>query len=168
MNAGFDVAAIDHRDAAVAQQIHAVLLPAYAQEARLLQAGDFPPLQRTVADIQAEDVFYLGASRGQTLLGALALGRDDEPDQLLITTLVVHPAHQRQGVAQALMAAVLRRGAGMVFAVSTGAANAPALALYRALGFVVYRHGTVGPDALALVKLRRPADAATEPLPEMP
>lgn len=167
MNTGFEIAPIDHRSARVAQQIHAVLLPAYAQEARLLQAADFPPLQRTVADIQAEEGFYLGALRGQTLLGALAIGRDDEPGQLLVATLVVHPAQQRQGVARALMTAMLQRGAGMAFAVSTGAANTPALALYHALGFVAYRHGTVGPDALALVKLRRPADATTEPPLEM-
>lgn len=161
MHAAFTIAPLDHRNAAVAQQIHTVLVPAYAQEARLLQAGDFPPLRRCVADIQAEEGFYLGAQRGDTLLGALALGPDDEPGQLLITTLVVHPDHQRQGVARALMADVLRRGAGAAFAVSTGADNAPALALYQGLGFTVYRHGSIGPDALALVKLRRPADTAT-------
>jgi ribosomal protein S18 acetylase RimI-like enzyme len=156
---GFEIVLLDHRDAAVAHHIHAVLLPAYAQEARLLQAQDFPPMQRSAEDIQADDAIYLGAQRNGTLLGAVALARDGEPGQLLITTLVVHPAHQRQGVARALMTALLARGAGMAFGVATGARNAPALALYQALGFEIYRHGTVGPDALPLVKLRRPATA---------
>lgn len=155
-DAGFEIAVLDHRDAGIAQRIHAVLLPAYAQEARLLQAHDFPPMQRQPEDIQADDAVYLGALRAGALLGTVALARDDEPGQLLITTLVVDPAHQRQGVARALMAALLQRGAGMAFSVATGAKNAPALALYHALGFEVYRHGTMGPEALPLVKLRRP------------
>ena len=35
---------------ATAARIHAVLLPAYAQEAQLLGARDFPPLRRSAAD----------------------------------------------------------------------------------------------------------------------
>ena len=46
----------------------------------------------------------------------------------------------------------------MVYAVATGAENAPALALYRELGFVAYRQGSIGVGQLALVKLRRAAD----------
>lgn len=156
---------LNHRDAATAARIHAVLLPAYAQEAQLLGARDFPPMRRSAADIQAEEAFYLGALDGDSLLGALALGPDEEPGQLLIGTLVVHPAQQRRGVARALLAEMLRQGAGTAFAVATGADNLPALALYRGAGFVVYRHGTVGPEAMPLVKLRRPADAAPQ-IPE--
>jgi len=45
----------------------------------------------------------------------------------------------------------------MVFSVSTGAINSPALALYREFGFVVYRRGAIGLEALELVKLRNSA-----------
>ena len=72
---------------------------------------------------------------------------------------MVHPSAQRQGIARALMQDALRRGAGMVYAVATGAANAPALALYRELGFVAYRQGSMGTAQLALLKLRRDATA---------
>jgi ribosomal protein S18 acetylase RimI-like enzyme len=91
------------------------------------------------------------------LLGALSLGPDDEPDQINIGSLVVHPQHQRQGIGRSLLAAALRQGEGKVFSVSTGARNTPALNLYREFGFVVYRHGTIGPEALELVKLRASA-----------
>jgi len=149
-----------HQDPAVAEQIHAVLLPAYAQEGRLLGAQHFPPMQRTAADIANGREFFLGAWLGKQLVGALSVGADDEPEQICIQTLVVHPDHQRQGVARALMHEVLSRSEGLVLAVATGAANLPALALYRGFGFSIYRHGVVGEDDLALVKLRRPASPA--------
>ena len=148
-----------HRELPVAQKIHAVLLLAHAQEARVLQVTDFVPMARTPEDIQASDGYFLGALRGETLLGCLGLGPDDEPGQISIASLVVHPAHQRRGIARALMAEALRRGAGLVLSVATGAKNTPALALYRGLGFVEYRRGTLGPQALEIVKLRCAAPA---------
>lgn len=150
---------LDHRQRAVAEQIQAVMRPAYAQEATLLQVHRFAPLDTTVDDLMRSVEFHLGAWSGEALLGVVSVGPDDEPDQLRIGMLVVHPAAQRQGIARALMQDALLRGAGMVFAVATGSANTPALALYRELGFVVYRHGSMGVEELALVKLRRAATA---------
>ena len=166
--AGFLIQPLDHRQRAVAEQIHAVMRPAYAQEAQLLQVQQklqhFPPLETTVEDVQRSVEFHLGAWSGDSLQGVVSVGPDDEPDQLCIGMLVVHHLAQRQGIARALMQDALRRGAGMVYAVATGAANAPALALYRELGFVAYRQGSMGTAhmgsaQLALVKLRRDATA---------
>jgi hypothetical protein len=42
----------------------------------------------------------------------------------------------------------------MVFSVTTAAKNGPALALYHGLGFSEYRRGTLGPEAIEMVKLR--------------
>ncbi len=151
-----------HHELPVAQKIHAVLLLAHAQEARLLQVNDVVPMARTPEDLQSSGDYFLGALLGDSLLGCIGLGPDDEPGQISIAALVVHPDHQRQGVARALMAEALRRGAGLVLSVATGAKNAPALALYRGLGFVEYRRGTLGPQALEIVKLRRAAPAAAD------
>ena len=149
------VVPLDHRDIAVARQIHAVLMLAYAQEARLLRAEHFAPLDQTPEDVQASNAYFLGAVLDRVVVGALSFEPDEEPGQVLIASLVVHPEHQRRGIARALMVALLRMGEPEVFAVATGANNAPALALYRSLGFEQYRLGTVGPEALPLVKLRR-------------
>ena len=150
---------LEHRQRAVAEQIHAVMRLAYAQEAALLQVQHFAPLDTTVDDVQRSVEFHLGAWSGDTLQGVVSVGPDDEPDQLCIGMLVVHPSAQRQGIARALMQEALQRGAGMVYTVATGAANAPALALYAELGFVAYRHGSIGIEQLDLVKLRRAAAA---------
>ncbi len=151
------IAALDHRDIAVAEQVRAVHVLAYAQEALLLKVKDFPPLRRTAEDIQSCAECYLGALLDGKIVGALSVALDEEPGQVLITSLVVHPDHQRKGIARALMRELFRIGIQDVFAVSTAAANTPAIALYRGLGFTEYRFGTIGPQALPLVKLRRAA-----------
>lgn len=146
-----------HRDPAVAQAMHAVMSLACAQEARLLQVADAAPLGQTVADIVGSEHFYLGAVEAGEVVAVLSIGRDDEAGQLCIFHLVVHPARQRLGLGRQLVGAALARGPGMAFAVCAAAANAPALALYAAFGFVAYRQGVMGPQRLPLLKLRRAA-----------
>jgi ribosomal protein S18 acetylase RimI-like enzyme len=146
---------LSHRQPAVATQIHAVLMLAYAQEAALLGIKNFPPLEQTARDIEASDEFFLGCFNDQELHGVVSVRPDDEPGQINIASLVVHPAHQRRGVARALLTSALQRAAGATFSVSTAAKNAPALALYQQFGFEAYRWGTIGDEGLALVKLRR-------------
>ena len=155
MNSAIRIGLLDVRDAATAAQIHAVLRPAYTQEAALLQTAPFPPLARTVADIQASADVFWGAWLGDELAGVLSAGPDDEPAQRCIGMLVVHPQQQRRGVARALLHALLRQEPMHTHAVSTGERNAPALALYAAHGFGVYRQGRLG--NVAMVKLRRAA-----------
>jgi ribosomal protein S18 acetylase RimI-like enzyme len=151
-----DVTLLDHRDPLVAKQIHEVLLLAYAQEAELLKVKHFEPLERTASDILSSTDYYLGAFLGKQLVGSLSVGPDDEPAQITITSLVVHPSRQRQGIGRSLVLEAIRRANGAVLSVSTAANNAPALCLYRGFGFVEYRWGTVGLEHIPLVKLRRP------------
>lgn len=155
LDAPLRVVALDHADAAVAQQILAVHALGYAQEAALLQVERPAPLAETVEDIRAGTARYLGAMLQDSIAGILAFEPDEEPGQVLVTSLVVHPAHQRKGIARALLTQLFRMAPKTVFSVCVTAANAPALALYRSLGFVAYRSGTIGPAAIALLKLRR-------------
>jgi ribosomal protein S18 acetylase RimI-like enzyme len=169
------IEALAHRERPVAERIRAVLALAAAQEAQLLAGADSLPLPvpslpsylalvaRAVDEIAADSDFYLGAIEGDDLVGVLSVGPDEEADQLCITVLVVQPAAQRQGIGRRLVLAALARLPGATFTVATTAGNAPALALYRSLGFVPYRHGVIGPNSVPLVKLRRSAQAAATP-----
>jgi ribosomal protein S18 acetylase RimI-like enzyme len=174
------IEALAHRERPVAERIQAVMALAAAQEAQLLAGADSPPMlcnslapslasylaltARAVDEIAADSDFYLGAVEGDALVGVLSVGPDDEAQQLCITVLVVHPAAQRRGIARRLVQAALDRLPGATFSVATTAGNAPALALYQALGFVAYRRGVIGPDNLPLVKLQRSAQATASPL----
>jgi len=168
------IAVLDQAQRSVAEQIHAILMPAYEQEAALLGMPLPDPQAHTVEQLMADEDLYLGAFIGDQLVGALSMGVDRDVgeegrQQMLISSLVVHQDFQRRGLARALLMHVLNQADGAlegsdttVFAVATGLANAPALALYQSLGFVPYRLGTLGPHELALVKLRRlPATAMT-------
>jgi hypothetical protein len=61
-------------------------------------------------------------------------------------------------VARALLQDALCRWPGQVWAVTAAAAHHRALALYRQAGFVPYRQGVMGPEALPMLKLRRAAE----------
>ncbi len=152
---------LDHRAPSVAKLIHDVLLLAYAQEAALLKVVHFAPLDQTREDIRASNDYFLGAFKQGTLVGAVSFAPDHEPDQFLVTSLVVHPEHQREGTARSLMVRILALAGNFSTAVATAAKNLPALALYRDLGFVEYRFGTIGAESLTLVKLRRAPDNPT-------
>ena len=149
------VQTLNPRDETSARQLHALWTLAHAQESALLGMRHFLPLERTLQDLQASEQLFLGAMQETCLLGALSLAPDDEPAQTQITALLVHPMHQRRGIARALVKKALDLGGDI--SVVTGARNAPALALYQGLGCEPYRWGTLGAQELPMVKLRRQA-----------
>ena len=151
------IGALDHRDRATAERIHAIQLAAYSQEAELLEAASFPPLDTTVDDVERSDDRFLGAYLDGRLVGIAALEGDPASGSLLISSLVVLPAYQRKGVARSLLAAVGGTFPAHTLVVATGAKNAPALALYAGLGFVEVRRKIAGRDEIAVVELRRAA-----------
>jgi ribosomal protein S18 acetylase RimI-like enzyme len=127
---------------------------AYAQEAALLGVPSLPPQQLTVHQLQMSDDRFTAAYLSSTLVGAV--GVIDKPDMsmLVINSMVVHPAHQRAGIATRLLLHVLAASDAASVRVSTGAGNEPALALYRKHGFVEYKRWFVGPEPLELVALK--------------
>jgi hypothetical protein len=76
------LSSIDHRMQVVAQQIHAVQMAAYKQEAKLLGVDRFPPLERRVAELLASSEDFMAAFEGETLAGVLSVGPDDEGRRL--------------------------------------------------------------------------------------
>jgi ribosomal protein S18 acetylase RimI-like enzyme len=82
------------------------------------------------------------------------VGLEPEGDALRIARLAVAPAAQRRGQGRAAVALALARAQGSAVVVSTGAANAPALALYEGAGFARVGERTV-PGGVRVVDLRR-------------
>jgi ribosomal protein S18 acetylase RimI-like enzyme len=157
MHSAFRIELVDHGAFVLAQQLHAVQMSAYAQEARLLGAVYFPPLERTVEDLRTSAEEFLAAFVGDEIVGAIGIRPDEEGMGINIASLVVAPQFQRRGIGRGLMAAVLAAHGGGELTVQTGAKNVPALALYAQVGFVELRRWLVGREPLELIKLRRPA-----------
>lgn len=148
------ITTIDNTDDKIAEDIKAVQYASYLQEARLLGAIWFPPLEKTVADIQRAPDRFFGAYIGNVLVGVASMERFDSQSPAAISSMTVTPKYQRRGVARALLATLLETEIHTV-TVSTGARNAPALALYAAFGFEIFKYRTVGEEQLELVELKR-------------
>jgi ribosomal protein S18 acetylase RimI-like enzyme len=151
-----DVMQVNHHDPAVAAAIHAVQIAAYTQEARLLGARHFPPLERTIRDIQISTENYFAAFDNMTLVGVISFGPDEDPGARNITSLVVHPDRQQEGIASILLHRLIENFGADPMTVQTAAKNLPALALYAKFGFVECKRWSVGAEALELVRLHRP------------
>ena len=145
---------VDHRDSAVAERIHAVQMQAYAQEARLLGAQDFPPLRVTTVQLQASEETFIAAFLDDELVGAISTEPDPDGKGTVIASLVVAPRAQRQGIARRLLAQALAAHRGDRITVQTGAGNVPALHLYARSGFTEIARWFTGPEPLEIVQLR--------------
>jgi len=129
-----EVTAVDHRATDVAAAIVDVQRAAYQVEAELIGYDRIPGLVETAADVAALDLTILGVHDDGRLVGLVGYTRGD--DVVEIERLAVAPAQFRRGVGQALVAAVHERESDATrFEVSTGAANAPGVGLYTALGY---------------------------------
>jgi ribosomal protein S18 acetylase RimI-like enzyme len=144
----------NHRLLETARAMHGVQMLAYAQEAALLGVPSLPPQQLTVEQLQSSDESFTAAYLSSTLVGAVGIIDKPEASMTIINSLVVHPAHQRVGIATRLLLQVLAASNAASVRVSTGAGNEPALALYRKHGFVEYKRWLIGPESLALVALK--------------
>ena len=118
----------------VALKIRAIFQASYTVEASLLNAKDFPPLQRKLSGfLNSENVFY-GYLKNATLVAVIEL--KVLTDGLHIQSLVVHPEYFRQGIASQLLQFTLDSYRVGTVTVETGLANEPAVLLYTAFGFV--------------------------------
>ncbi|MFI9813433.1 GNAT family N-acetyltransferase [Saccharothrix variisporea] len=146
-----DLVELDLADEATAVAVHRVGLRSYAVEAALIGSDAIPALHETVADVRALPLRWLGAHMDGVLAGFIAWAH--EGDELDVDRLCVDPDHFRRGLGRRLVAAVLAFGAPVT--VCTGAANAPAVALYEGVGFT--RVGTFEPEpGLVLARFRHP------------
>ena len=155
MDTGARIECVDHSDLSIARQLHAVQMLAYTQEAQLLGAIYFPPLERTVEEVRAAQESFLAAFIGNELVGAASVWPDPEGIGVNVASLVVSPQFQHQGIGTALIASVLAAHAAGELTVQTGVKNLPALSVYARAGFVEFRRWFVGREPLELVKLRR-------------
>lgn len=124
---------IDHSIETEAIQIRHVFQVSYAIEAELLNATDFPPLERTLDSfLESKQTFY-GFYEGQTLAAVTEVKFDS--DYLHIQSLVVDPKFFRKGIASKLIDYLFSTYQVSLFIVETGAANIPATTLYERHGF---------------------------------
>lgn len=122
---------LDLSDDATVEAVQRIAVHAYAVEAELIGSTAIPALHETVDDIRRLPLRWLGGFVDGELVAFVGFSKVD--DVLDIDRLCVTPSHFRLGFARRLVEQVLAEGGPAI--VSTGAANAPAIALYEGLGF---------------------------------
>ena len=147
------VAELDLGDDATLERLVALQRASYAVEAELIGAPELPPMRETPAELRASGETFLGADEDGALLGAISFKRAG--GTVDIHRLVVDPGAFRRGVATALLDALeAREGGATHWTVGTGAANAPARALYERRGFTATEERVV-PGGIRWVRLDR-------------
>ena len=111
------IALLDHHTRAIAAAIHRMQMRAYRQEAKLIGAADFPPLRVTVDDLMASNEAFYGALLDGQLRGVIS--SEEEGGRVRISSLVIAPDMQRQGIGIVLVRYVLGRCKGKDIWVTT-------------------------------------------------
>jgi ribosomal protein S18 acetylase RimI-like enzyme len=150
-----EIAELDLGDAVTLERLVALQRTSYAVEAELIGAAELPPMRETPEQLRASGETFLGATRAGALVGAVSYRRAG--GAVDIHRLVVDPAAFRGGVATALLDALeARERDAEHWTVGTGAANAPARALYERRGFEATDERIV-PGGIRWVRMDRPA-----------
>jgi ribosomal protein S18 acetylase RimI-like enzyme len=122
------------QDEDTARRILAIQHAAYAIEAELIGTTNIPPLNDTLATLQASDEAFYGCMIEDEIAGIVACTVED--GTLDICRMAVHPDYFRRGIARALLTFVQAAHPTVHRAiVSTGARNEPAKTLYVRDGF---------------------------------
>jgi ribosomal protein S18 acetylase RimI-like enzyme len=130
-----EVAPLDPTQLECAAELLALHLAAYAQEAHLAGVPSLPPMERSVAELQATRECFFGTRIRGKIAAAVSIGPSPN-SKVEICSLAVHPSFQRLGLGRIMLKFVVAKAEGEHVSASTAAANFPALALYRAEGFV--------------------------------
>jgi hypothetical protein len=102
-------------------QVFEIQIKAYKVEARLLNVESLPPLEESIRSLEiTSDVVFL-AIKKECIVGAIFLEKSDPA--LVISKLIVHPAHFRKGVAKRLIEYSLNQFSKIEFQVSTAQKN---------------------------------------------
>ena len=124
---------LDHTNQAIATKMRIVFQESYAIEAKLLNAINFPPLQRPLESYIKSTTTFFGYHIKDKIVGIIEVSSNEKTTH--INSLVVSPHFFRQGIGRDLMDYILQNFSSKVFTVETGLENIPASKLYTSFHF---------------------------------
>ena len=124
---------LDHTDLAITTKMRAVFQVSYAVEAKLLNAVNFPPLQRPLESYIESTTTFFGYHIKDEIVGIIEVNPKEKTTH--INSLVVSPHFFRQGIGRDLMDYILQNFSSKIFTVETGLKNIPASKLYTSFHF---------------------------------
>lgn len=148
-----DIAKLDHHIQHQAIQIWNLFHAAYEIEAQVIGLQNFPPLNRSIREIQEAETTFYGGLVNTTLVAAMEIEWCDD-SHFHINGFGVSPNHFRKGYGSRLLNRVLDELNWQQVTVSTAVTNTPALNLYRKQGFLPQEYW-ITPDNVSMVTLAK-------------
>lgn len=124
---------LDHNNVAIATKMRIIFQESYTVEAVLLNAENFPPLQRPLESYIESKTTFFGYHIEGEIVGVIEVSSNENTTH--VNSLVVSPHFFRQGIGRQLIQHVLQHFSSKVFTVETGLENIPASTLYKNFGF---------------------------------
>ena len=124
---------LDHTNQAIATKMRIVFQESYAIEAKLLNAINFPPLQRPLESYIKSTTTFFGYHIKDKIVGIIEVSPKEKTTH--INSLVVSPHFFRQGIGRNLIDYTLQNFSSKIFTVETGLENIPASKLYTSFHF---------------------------------
>ncbi|MGB1391222.1 MAG: GNAT family N-acetyltransferase [Flavobacteriaceae bacterium] len=124
---------LDHNNVAIATKMRIIFQESYTVEAVLLNAENFPPLQRPLESYIESKTTFFGYHIEGEIVGIIEVSSNE--NTIHVNSLVVSPHFFRQGIGRKLIQHVLQHFSSKVFTVETGLENIPASTLYKNFGF---------------------------------
>lgn len=124
---------IDHASLEISKMIYSIFQSSYAVEAAILQHNDFPPLKRTVDQIQLSQTTFFGFFSDKVMRAVMEL--EIYENHIHIRSLTVAPEFFRQGIGFELLRFVRDKFNTALLTVETGHGNTPAVNFYLSFGF---------------------------------
>ena len=124
---------LQHTNLEIAREMRAIFQVSYAVEAQLLNAVNFPPLQRPLESYIKSKTTFFGYHIKDEIVGIIEVSPKEKTTH--INSLVVSPHFFRQGIGRQLMKYVLKNFSSKIFTVETGLKNIPASKLYTSFHF---------------------------------
>jgi len=128
---------LNNSNETVASEIFTIFQNSYKVEAQLIGTLNFPPLFRTIKDIENSTTHFYGLYEKDCLAGIIEIAMEDR--QLHINSLTVDPSYFRKGIAKQLINYVLENMDYLEAIVETAVVNVPAINLYQKHGFVEFK-----------------------------
>ncbi|MFT7007207.1 MAG: ribosomal protein S18 acetylase RimI-like enzyme [Colwellia sp.] len=131
---------LDNSNEEVANNIFTVFQSSYKIEAELIGTFNFPPLWRSVKNIENSTTQFYGFIESECITAIIEIVIEG---QLLdINSLTVDPNYFRKGIASKLISYVLETIDFSKAIVETAVVNLPAINLYKKHGFVEFKRWT--------------------------
>ena len=116
-----------------AKLIWKVFQLSYSVEARILNTENFPPLKRSIKNIQESNNNFFISEIEDVVNGVIEI--DEELESIHIQSLVVLPSEFRKGIASKMLDFILDLYKKNKITVETGVDNIPAVNLYLRFKF---------------------------------